>query len=221
MATTQTSARGARLDRDERRRQILQAAKSLFSTRGYDGVSTAEVAAEAGVARGLINHYFGTKRDLYVEVVREMVRVPPPPIPEYVRDTTPEQRLAESVDAWLATVERNRETWLASMRAEGVGDPEIEAIFEEAREEVSDRMIAVLGLGPVESATPELRAVLRAYGGLAESATVQWLQHGRLDREQLATFLTASLPHLVGAALDAVERGTNANVTKTKETPRR
>lgn len=218
MATAETAIRGTRLDRDERRRQILQAAKALFSTRGYDAVSTAEVAAEAGVARGLINHYFGNKRDLYVEVVREMVRVPPPPVPEYVRDTTPEQRLTASLDAWLETVERNRETWLASMRAEGVGDPEIDAIFEEAREDVSDRMIAVLGLGPVDSASPELRAVLRAYGGLAESATVQWLEHGRLDREQVATFLAAALPHLVGAALDAVER---INGTNDKETTSR
>jgi AcrR family transcriptional regulator len=219
MATAETAVRGTRLDRDERRRQILLAAKKLFSTRGYDAVSSADIAAEAGVARGLINHYFGTKRDLYVEVVRDMVRVPPPPVPEYVRDTTPEQRLAESIDAWLGTVERNRETWLASMRAEGVGDPEIDAIFEEAREDVSDRMIAVLGLGPVESASPELRAILRAYGGLAESSTVQWLEHGRLNRAQVATFLTASLPHLVGAALDAVERTKNG--TETKETARR
>ena len=35
------------------------------------------VAQEAGVVRGLIHHYFGTRRDLYLEVVRTMMMVPP------------------------------------------------------------------------------------------------------------------------------------------------
>ena len=113
MAPT-ASSNGSRLDADERRRQILAAARSLFNERHYGAVSVGDIATEAGVARGLVNHYFGTKRDLYVEVVREMVRVPPPPVPEYVQGTTPEQRLAESIDSWLEMVWRNRETWLAA-----------------------------------------------------------------------------------------------------------
>ena len=34
-----------------------------------------------GVARGLLHHYFGTKRDLYLEVIRSVVRVPSNPVP--------------------------------------------------------------------------------------------------------------------------------------------
>ena len=37
----------------------------------------ADVAREAGVTRGLLHHYFGTKRELYLEVVRCMVTPPP------------------------------------------------------------------------------------------------------------------------------------------------
>ena len=199
-----TAERGARLDPDERRRQILGAARGLFSERHYGSVSVEEIAAEAGVARGLINHYFGTKRDLYVEVVREMVRVPPPPVPEYVQGTTVAERIGESIDSWLEMVWRNRETWLDSMRTQGLGDPEIAAIFEEAREEAAVRMLAVLGLGPAAEAPRAQLALLRAYGGMAEAATVQWLHHDRLTREQVRSLLVEGGTRLAAGELDVV-----------------
>src|SRR5947209_20620808 len=73
--------RWQRLDHDERRRQILLVARRLFSERNYDAVSTSEIAREAGVARGLLHHYFGTKRELYLEVVRNLMRMPSNPVP--------------------------------------------------------------------------------------------------------------------------------------------
>lgn len=194
-----------RSDADQRRRRILSAARKLFSERGFSDVSTIEIAAEAGVARGLINHYFGTKRELYVEVVREMVRFRSQPVPEYVNGATPQARLDESIDRWLEMVERNREAWLAAVGAEGLGhDPDIEAVLDEAREEATTRLIQVLGLGPAADAPPELHAVLRAYGGMAEAATREWLERGRWSREQVAAFLKAALPELVGTAYEAI-----------------
>ena len=190
---------------DARRDQILAAARRLFSERGFSAVSTTEIAAEAGVARGLINHYFGTKRELYVEVVREMVRFRAQPVPEYRSGDTPESRLEESIERWLEMVSRNREAWLAAVGAEGLGrDPEIEAVLDDAREEATARLIEVLGLGPAADAPAELHAVLRAYGGMAEAATREWLERDRWSREQVASFLKAALPLLVGEPLQQV-----------------
>ena len=197
-------ARGARLEPDERRRQLLDAAQSLFSERHYGAVSVEEIASEAGVARGLINHYFGTKRDLYVEVVREMVRVPPLPVPEYVAGTSVRERVSQAIDGWLSMTSRNRGTWLDSIRSQGLGDPEIAAVFEEAREDAAIRMIAILGLGPIEEVAPERLAMMRAYGGLAEAATVQWLDHGRLTREQVHELLVESATRMAAGLFDVV-----------------
>ncbi len=190
------------------RQTILQAASRLFSERGFSAVSTTEIAEEAGVARGLLNHYFGTKRGLYIEVVREMLRMrPAQEVPEYVDGTTPLERLSVSIDRWLEMVSRNRESWLAAVGAEGLGrDPEIEAVLDEAREGATANIIEVLGLGPAADAPPELHAVLRAYGGMAEAATREWLERDRLTREQLAAFLKAALPSLVGDAYEADPR---------------
>ena len=60
----------------ERRRQIIDSARVLYADRSYDDVSTAHIAEAAGVARGLINYYFGDKRELFLEVMRESILMP-------------------------------------------------------------------------------------------------------------------------------------------------
>ena len=218
MALAPPAPQVQRLDGDARRREILAAARKLFSERGYSAVSTTELANEAGVARGLINHYFGTKRELYVEVVREMVRFRSQPVPEYVDGATPRQRLEESIERWLEMVARNREAWLAAIGAEGLGrDPEIEAVLDEAREEATQRLIEVLGLGPASEAPPEVHAVLRAYGGMAEAATREWLERDRWSREQVAAFLKEALPRLIGEAYEAIPARTDTKPPKEKK----
>jgi len=44
---------------------ILDAAESLFARHGFYGVTTRQVAAEAGVDTALIHYYFGAKRELF------------------------------------------------------------------------------------------------------------------------------------------------------------
>jgi AcrR family transcriptional regulator len=97
-----TAPRWQRLERDERREQILACARRLFSERSYATVSTSEIAAAAGVARGLLHHYFGTKRELYLEVVRTMVGTPPTPIPRAGSGEHLEAAIGEAADRWLS-----------------------------------------------------------------------------------------------------------------------
>lgn len=202
--STALAPRGTRLERDERREQILSRARRLFSERTYSAVSMEEIAGAAGVARGLLHHYFGTKRELYLEVVRELVRLPPPPLPEAGAGLSMEQAVARSVDLWLDLVERNSGTWLAAVGAEGFGrDPQLERILDEARELTTDRVIEVLGRE--DDPTPELRGLIRSYGGLAEAAVREWLERRSLRREQVHLMLTETLMVLTQDVLPRVE----------------
>jgi len=201
VASPSSSPRWTRLEHDERREQILTCARRLFSDRHYSAVSTTEIAREAGVARGLLHHYFGTKRDLYAEVVRTMVRVPPP-LPDADVSSRPlEDILDVTIGRWLSMVARNRGTWFAALGLEGLGrDPEIEAILEQAREEVVDRWVTILtvrGGEATRDAEPELRAAIRSHIGLAEASTREWLQRGRLSRDQTHTLITQTMLALV------------------------
>jgi AcrR family transcriptional regulator len=198
--------RWTRLERDERREQILDCARVLFSERNYPAVSMGEIADSAGVARGLLHHYFGTKRDLYLEVVREMVRIPPP-VAEDAGGRPVEEVVAEGVERWLTMVKRNRGTWLAAIGAEGFGrDPELERVLDDAREAVAERVIELLGPAVGGTATDELRATIRAFGGMAEAATREWLESGRLTRGQVHVLLTDTLLAMVHDVLPRLER---------------
>jgi len=54
----------------ERRRQILQAAVRVFARKGYHTCRVSDIAAEAGVAYGLVYHYYGSK-DALLEAIFE------------------------------------------------------------------------------------------------------------------------------------------------------
>jgi AcrR family transcriptional regulator len=201
------SPRWQRLEHDERRRQILACARRLFSERNYDAVSTTDIARAAGVARGLLHHYFGTKRDLYLEVVRSLVRMPSNPVPLHGPGPVLDVVIEQSVERWLVMLERNRETWLAAVGPRGLGrDPEVEAILDDAREQAADRLIEALQTYEAARAPDELRATIRAYSGFAEAASVEWLLRQRLTREQVRALLIQGFLSIVHDVLPAVER---------------
>lgn len=173
-----------RLPAPERRRQIIAVAADLFRQHPYGDVSLDDVAEKAGVTRGLINHHFGTKRDLYVAVVEQILVIEAFPVPEYIHGMTLRERLEQSVREWLDGIERNRDLWIDSIRAQGIGDAKIVGLVEEAREKAARRLAAVIGAGPADALAPEELAMLRVFEGLAEAAVVQWLDYGRLSRAQ-------------------------------------
>jgi TetR/AcrR family transcriptional regulator, fatty acid metabolism regulator protein len=54
----------------EKRRRILRAAITVFARNGYHASKVSDVAAEAGVAYGLVYHYFGSKEQLLDTIFR-------------------------------------------------------------------------------------------------------------------------------------------------------
>ncbi|WP_433203295.1 TetR/AcrR family transcriptional regulator [Dactylosporangium sp. CS-047395] len=185
---------GRRLEPDQRRAQLLSCAVRLFGRRPYADVSTSDIAAEAGVARGLINHYFGTKRDLYIEAVRGLVTVPPVAV-EQLPDGDLRTRVDASVTWFLDVVSRHSTPWLAAVDA---GDPDVRRVLAEADEVAATSILTALGLPD----TGTHRAVMRAYCGLAKATAREWLERGALDRDRAHAVLATTLTTLVGEVLE-------------------
>lgn len=59
-----------RESKESKKERILHTALKLFSKQGFYATSTKEIAAACGVAEGLIFYYFGDKRKLLLEIVR-------------------------------------------------------------------------------------------------------------------------------------------------------
>ena len=65
-----TATRRVRQDPHERRKQLIGIGLRMLTKRPLHQVTIDEVAAEAGISRSLLFHYFPTKRDYFTEVVR-------------------------------------------------------------------------------------------------------------------------------------------------------
>ena len=62
---TTTTARATRPSADATRERILAAALDLFSELSFDGATTREIAARAGVTQPLLNYHFSSKDELW------------------------------------------------------------------------------------------------------------------------------------------------------------
>jgi AcrR family transcriptional regulator len=70
MPTRETPARR------DRREDILKASLNLFAEKGFHGTSMRDIARAAGIAEGLIYHYFASKRDLFRAIIEEYSFLP-------------------------------------------------------------------------------------------------------------------------------------------------
>src|SRR3954453_18171093 len=98
----------------QRREEILAAANALFAERAYDEVSIEDIAGAAGVTRGLVHHYFGGRKDVYIGLLERLgaqrEQELRPPVGRSAR-----ARVADSVSRWLDWTETNRTIWLAAI----------------------------------------------------------------------------------------------------------
>ncbi|MDQ2815374.1 MAG: TetR/AcrR family transcriptional regulator [Actinomycetota bacterium] len=72
-AASDTRARGNRLPRHERRRQLLDAALEVFVARGYHATAMDEIAERAGVSKPVLYQHFPGKLELYLALLDESV----------------------------------------------------------------------------------------------------------------------------------------------------
>jgi len=201
--------RGRRMEREERREQILRVATRLFALRPYSEVSVNDIAAHAGIARGLLHHYFGSKRELYLEVVRTATQVSDVSMevaPGRAADGPAGDVWSAAVDGFLGAIERNPDVWLNAVNVGGAErDDEVAAILDETREILSDQTLAAIGLAD-RADDPVVRAFMRAWGGFVQELTVEWVGRERIDLERVRTTMIATLPILVDQVLPLIDR---------------
>jgi AcrR family transcriptional regulator len=191
------TARRARLSTDARREQLVALGVEIFSERPFDEVSIDDIAAAAGISKGLLYHYFPSKRDFYVAVVRHSADQM-----QAVTETDPAldplERLSTGLDRYLEYVETHARGYATVLRA-GIGsDREVAAIVEEVRASMAGRILDDL---PAEGEPPPgVRIAVRGWVGFAEAASLEWLEHRDLSREDLRDLLIKALTGAVGAA---------------------
>jgi AcrR family transcriptional regulator len=184
-----------RRDTDARRAQLLQLGMTIFSDHTYDEVSIDDLARAAGISKGLLYHYFPTKRDLYLAGLRQIAGEMLAQTDITRLDLPPIERIRHGVDAYLTFVSQRARSFVALMRG-GIGsDPEVHAIVEGVREQFVDRMFTgpFSPLAGGDRRTPIARTALRGWLGFAEQASLDWLTHADLPQASVRDLLVDML----------------------------
>lgn len=178
----------ARLTPETRRSQLLELGRQLFLERPYDELSMDEVALRAGVSKGLLYHYFPTKREYYMAVlnaaVDEMIGIVQPRA-----ELAPAVQMRESLNGYLEFVDEHALAYTAVLRG-GIGtDPGVVAIADRFRNAAYELIIAQAPT-PV---TPLLGMAVRGWIGFVEAVSLDWLRTRTPGRQDLVAVLTDTL----------------------------
>lgn len=195
--------RRQRLNPDERRQQIFVCAQKLFNERPYEEVSSTDIAAAAGVARGLINHYFGNKRELYLEVIKVSSTVSEVAVAALPEGTL-EDRIELAVLWFLDSLERSGTAWLTLGSSSLSRDPDLERILIAAENDSVELLIQACGLSGLDKDRDQVRAMFRIYAQLARSGAREWLLRKTLTRPQVHALLTSTLQVIIKEAIPAI-----------------
>jgi AcrR family transcriptional regulator len=200
--------RRVRLDNDQRRAQLLGLAKSAFSDRAYDDVSIDDIAREAKISKGLLYHYFPTKRDLYVAGLREIANDLVTAVTNVPAALAPIDKARAGLDAYLDHITRHNRAYVSLMRG-GIGsDPEVAEVVESVRGQMFDTFLKDQPFAPLLAGNPRFETAVRGWIGFVEGAVIDWCVQPKLDRTELRELLVAILGSILTVVSPPVFRAT-------------
>ncbi len=139
-----------------RREQVLAAALKLFCEQGYAGTSTKRIAQAAGVAEGLVFHYFSSKEQLLLELAARQHTFAGRVLTLIQSGAgSPVREVLRSVAAGLCEVTREERAFIAFLQAEVQINPAFRSQLRGADTVVMNGFFSMLEHG---KSTEELRA---------------------------------------------------------------
>lgn len=127
----------ARMPDDERRQQLVDAARRIIMREGHGGVTADAVAAEAGVTKPVIYRVFDNLTDLRIAVLEQWQREAIDQLFALPWAATPDPgktAVARVVHRWCAVVVDNPQTWSLIFRPRASAPPEVQERIEGGRE---------------------------------------------------------------------------------------
>jgi AcrR family transcriptional regulator len=200
-----------RLDPALRREQLLDLGAELFATQPYEQVHIERVAETAGVSRGLLYHYFPTKRAFFAALVERAVK-------HLIAATTPDpalsplEQLRHGIDTYLAHCRANSHSVRAVHQGAASADPNVVAIITRANRAHEARILAALE--PRQSPHPLLAIAVRAWLQFLRTAWLEWIDRPEIPREEIRDMCVAAL---VGALNGLPEKAKPADIDRLLE----
>lgn len=175
------------LDPDQRRAQLLAAARAVFARRGYHDASVADIIAEAGVARGTFYNYFESKRAVFQAVLDALTEGIAAVITPVEPDGDVARQIRENLERVMAVLHGGDVARLLFADAVGLdaeGDEALRAFYGAGTERIVSALRRGQRMGIVRPGDPEIAARC-LLGMLKEPIFLAWLRDEPLDTDQL------------------------------------
>jgi AcrR family transcriptional regulator len=105
----------------ERREQLIEIARTVFSEKGFDGASVEEIASRAEVSKPVVYEHFGGKEGLYAVVVDREVRQLLGMMREALTADSPRMLIEQAAFALLGYIEQSSEGFRILVRDTPLG----------------------------------------------------------------------------------------------------
>ncbi|GAA5042157.1 TetR/AcrR family transcriptional regulator [Nocardia callitridis] len=181
-----------RLSPDERRDQLITLGTKMLGERAIEDISISEIAASAGISRGLLFHYFPTKQDFQLAIVQHANA-------ELIERVTPDRNLGvfemlrDSITRYIEYVSENRSSYAALLRGPTSVSPDLVPLVDQTRGAIIGIILTEVPVEVDEVDRPRLLLAMRGWIAFVEETTLTWLGAESITREQLIDLLVESL----------------------------
>jgi TetR/AcrR family transcriptional regulator len=189
-----------RIPATERREQILEAATRVFGELGYAGATTDRVAKAAGISQPYVVRLFGTKEQLFIEVLERTSARIDAAFDAAIADEASDKPVGPRIGAaYVELVETDRGILLALMQGFILGhDPAIGPVARAGFMRLYSRLREVM---PAEEAMRFM-----AQGMLINTLIASNLTEGIRDDEQVDELFACTFGDKLGIVLEGLAR---------------
>ncbi len=173
----------------ERRDQLIDVARGLFSERGYDGAAIEEIAARAEVSKPVVYEHFGGKEGLYAAVVDLEVALLLDRMAGSLSTGVGRQVLESSANALLDYIEQRPDGFRILVR--DTPRDSSNATFQSIMGDLANRVEGLLTQGFARHGLDPRMAPMYSQMliGMGSQVGLWWLDTGEPDRQVVAAHL--------------------------------
>lgn len=180
--SNQQTGKPTRLPREERRRQLLNAAQEVFVSNGFHGAAMDDIAEAAKVSKPVLYQHFPGKRELYLALLEDHLGTLTEFLTGALNSTTDNKlRVRETMRAYFRFVAQDSQGHRLVFESDMTNDAEVSARIEEFNARFASNIAGVIA---EDTKLSHVEATLlgRALAGMAQVSARYWLEtDGDLD----------------------------------------
>ena len=183
--------------REARICEILSCAEKHFSNKGFHGAGISGIAADCGISVGHLYHYFGSKDELILAVVKSEMGRQDESITAF-EDLSPENLRLEMAELTTAIFSTDAEPFRTVLNfeilAEAQRNPDVAELLQQQDKQMRLRFVSILRRAGIDDPETRTELIFTIFSGLSARA----LRHPQQERAALLVVIKDVILKILG-----------------------